>query len=980
MKKLYLLISFIFITSFSYAQAPFIMTYEIPNASVTITTPVMNDPDNNYTINFGDGVILSNQTTTQATHTYINPGTYTITISGNYKRIYFSDYNGFLLKTVEQWGDTQWSNMQMMFYNCTNLTLNATDTPDLSNVTDMSYMFYGCSSLNQSINNWDVSNVTDMSLLFYGATLFNQPLNNWDVSNVTSMTNMFNNATAFNQSLNDWDVSSVEALSWMFYGATSFNQPLNNWNISNVTLMDAMFQDATSFNQPLNDWDVSNVGHAQNLFSGATSFNQPLNNWEWHSVSMNSMFLGATSFNQPLNDWNISEIDQLSSLFAGATSFNQPLSSWDVSNVTTMDSMFEGATSFNQPLDNWDMSNVLYIGYMFKNATSFNQPLDAWNLSSIYYTVGLFWGATSFNQPLNSWNLSSCHNTSFMFQDATLFNQPLNNWNVSNITSMHGMFKGATAFNQNISNWDFNNNISFGSPFDGAINSFLANCGMDSNNYDAFLLKISQSEITNKRLGAAGMEYCDQGVHDYLTNDLEWLIYNDSLGEGCGNNTFLGTVTYDENANGCDAEDMKAVNFLVAANNGSFNYATSTNTDGEYNINVLEGTFAVSVLNVPDYYTVTPQDFNTTFTGFGNEEAINFCLSANQVINDLNITLLPVTDARPGFESMYQLVANNMGTQTITNATVSLNYDGAKQSFVTATPAQASATAGLLTFNIPALQPFESTVIDFTLQTFTPPTVNGDDIAAFTATITPDANDYTQADNTFELNQIVVNSFDPNDKQILQGEEITMDQAEGYLDYMVRFQNTGTASAINVRIVDNLDPKLDWTTLTPVSASHNYTLQITESNQVEFTFNNINLPFEAEDEQGSNGFIAYKIKPLQTVQVGDIITGNAGIYFDFNAPIITNVATTQIIEVLGLKDTTLNNKITVYPNPASNVVNLQAQAGVEVQAVTLFNLQGRELLSYQGQQTIDVQSLTAGVYVLVIKTNKGTIKQKLAKK
>ena len=87
--------------------------------------------------------------------------------------------------------------------------------------------------------------------MFAGANSFNQPLNNWNVSNVTNMNYMFENATSFNQPLNKWNVSNVTDMWCMFWGAESFNQPLNNWNVSNVTDTEGMFQDASSFNQPL---------------------------------------------------------------------------------------------------------------------------------------------------------------------------------------------------------------------------------------------------------------------------------------------------------------------------------------------------------------------------------------------------------------------------------------------------------------------------------------------------------------------------------------------------------------------------------------------------------------------------------------------------------------------------------------------------------------------------------------------------------
>lgn len=85
-----------------------------------------------------------------------------------------------------------------------------------------------------SIEDWDVSNVTNMTRLFWNFKHFNDDLSRWDVSHVTTMSEMFEEASSFNQSLDAWDVSSVTTMSSMFDGAFAFNQPLQSWNVSRV--------------------------------------------------------------------------------------------------------------------------------------------------------------------------------------------------------------------------------------------------------------------------------------------------------------------------------------------------------------------------------------------------------------------------------------------------------------------------------------------------------------------------------------------------------------------------------------------------------------------------------------------------------------------------------------------------------------------------------------------------------------------------
>ena len=882
MKKLYLLLSLLLLSTTIKAQNPdaFITTWTVfgSGSYLTITIPIVQDSTNNYTVDFGDGTILTNQTGS-VSHTYNSQGTYTVAITGVFKRINFGESVDieFKLKTIEQWGTNQWESMEDAFRKCNGLIINATDSPDLSNVTSTKGMFRDCGSCigtSGNLNNWDVSNVTDMSNMFNKTTSFNQPLNNWDVSNVTNMGAMFYNASTFNQSLNDWDVSNVTNMSSMFYFALSFNQPLNDWDVSNVTDMRWMFHKAPSFNQPLNNWNVSSV--------------------------------------------------------------------------TTMASMFNDATNFNQPLNNWDVSNVTNMYMMFYK--------------------------TPFNHPLNSWNVSNVTNMNGTFRMASSFNQDLSNWDVSNVTNMQTMFSEASSYNQDLSDWTFKEDVD--------LNHFVSNSGLDTNNYDALLMRFAQLQLQNITLGASNKKYCDVNVRNYLINELGWNIYGDSLGESCEGNTISGNILFDENNDGCDVNDILINNILINADNGTPYYSTLS-ANGEYVLNLLNDTYTVSLLNVPDYFIVTPENYTVSYTDFGNVEELNFCLTANQTIQDLNITLLPLTEARPGFEADYQLIVQNVGTQTVNNISVSFSFDDTMQSFLSAVPSPSSTTANQLNFEIASLSPFGSTVINFTMQTFAPPTVNGDDILSFSATVSPSIDDYTPYDNSFGLRQIVVNSYDPNDKLVLQGSEIHIDDVNEYLHYIVRFQNTGTASAIHVRIEDTLHESLDWNTIQILNSSHNYRVEIKDGNQMEFIFNNINLPYEDENEEGSNGFIAYKIKPIAGTQIGDFIIGNeAYIYFDYNLPIITNTTSTEVVEeTSSVSVHNLNDLISVYPNPTNGVLHISSKGNTILEEVKIYNLQGRELFnSVQNLETIHIEDFSSGIYLMNIKTNQGIISKRVIKK
>jgi surface protein len=253
-----------------------------------------------------------------------------------------------------------------------------------SKVTDLSDLFFGATTFNQPIGNWDTSNVTDMSNMFSFTDSFNQPIGNWDTSNVTTMAGMFHNAISFNQPIGDWDTSNVTSMAEMFAFANSFNQPIGNWDTANVTTMQAMFIDANSFNQPIGDWDTSNVTNMSSMFVVVRLFNQSIGNWNTANVTtMQDMFAGASSFNQPIGNWNTANVTTMQNMFVDASSFNQPIGDWDTSNVTTMQNMFIDASSFNQPIGDWDTSNVTTMRGMFRSASAFNQNISQWNVAQV---------------------------------------------------------------------------------------------------------------------------------------------------------------------------------------------------------------------------------------------------------------------------------------------------------------------------------------------------------------------------------------------------------------------------------------------------------------------------------------------------------------------------------------------------------------------------------------------------------------------
>ncbi|MFW5713574.1 MAG: BspA family leucine-rich repeat surface protein, partial [Brevefilum sp.] len=201
--------------------SPFIITVKTDadgeSDNTQFTIPTHPAEDYNYNVNCGaDDADNGFSVTGDFTCSYGSAGTYTIRIIGNnedgsgFPRIYFNnggDKNK--LQTIEQWGTGLWSSMGSAFYGCQNLGGQASDNPNLTDVTDMSDMFHNASAFNQNIGGWNTSTVTNMS-------------------------NMFHNASAFDQNLGGWTVTALEKADGMFDGitlsTTNYDDLLIGWN------------------------------------------------------------------------------------------------------------------------------------------------------------------------------------------------------------------------------------------------------------------------------------------------------------------------------------------------------------------------------------------------------------------------------------------------------------------------------------------------------------------------------------------------------------------------------------------------------------------------------------------------------------------------------------------------------------------------------------------------------------------------------
>ena len=441
-----------------------------------------------------------------------------------------------------------------------------------------------------------------------------------------------------------------------------------------------------------------------------------------------------------------------------------------------------------------------------------------------------------------------------------------------------------------------------------------------------------------------------------------------------------GVNKYSATAEACVESDINFNALRYIINDGSTTGTVIPDRSGNYFLPLPEGDYSITtVLDNPVYYGVDPELVNASFPFDPSPFVQDYCVVPLGDFNDLEVVMAPLTIAQPGFDAEYLLIVNNNGTTQISGQ-LELLFEEPYMDFLTSDVTPTSVTDGAIVWDfadLPALGTFEY-VVSFNLNTpgDTPPLIGGE-ILDFTASASYGATDETPEDNTFELNQEVVNAFDPNDKTALEGDKILEASVGEYMHYLIRFENLGTANAVNVVVADTIDiSKYQLSTLIPIRGSHDFVTRIND-NVVEFIFEDINLPF---DDANNDGYVLFKIKTQETLVLGDSFSNSAAIYFDFNAPIITNEATTTVVSTLGTNDFEAELNVRLFPNPTREILNISGLENREVKALSVYNLQGQLLINqYDDTSAIDVFGLPSGVYFVKIETVEGAVFKRFLK-
>ena len=405
---------------------------------------------------------------------------------------------------------------------------------------------------------------------------------------------------------------------------------------------------------------------------------------------------------------------------------------------------------------------------------------------------------------------------------------------------------------------------------------------------------------------------------------------------------------------------------------------TYTDAQGNYEFVLSTGTYTVEFVDHVRFELLCPVagSYTVSLPTFGGvSDGNDFFVSAKPVKN--MVVSAGSSQAVPGFEQTFSVAMCNYGDDYTFNPAASLIF--VHDPLLTDVSLASSASS-----YDPATQTavwdgwsiYPGGCVSFNFKMLVPASVPLGTVLHFSATTLPIAGDFSPGDNHFEWQQTVVGSFDPNDKQVFPGETEfggKIFENDTVLHYQVRFQNTGTFPAFTVEIRDTLDGDLDVTSIIPGVASHPYQLRFEGRNILVFRFENINLPDSTSDEPNSHGFATFSIKRKPGQPNGTVIQNRAAIYFDFNAPVITNTVESVLSIPVGTNFIPEKNaEISLFPNPTTGELTLDFHEQPLTEAdIQIFDAQGKLLFSEKipagaYTHTRPVGHLPQGIYFVKI--------------
>ena len=448
-----------------------------------------------------------------------------------------------------------------------------------------------------------------------------------------------------------------------------------------------------------------------------------------------------------------------------------------------------------------------------------------------------------------------------------------------------------------------------------------------------------------------------------------------------------GWLFCDENNNGfLDQNEVGFANAPVHITGANSTITVFTNSNGNFFYSGNQLGNGVAVVEVEQLWLTQNGYFSnsnlvfTVQTDCNNTQPVYFpiiCDSLQTPCADLWTNVSPWIGYYQNQVNYVKLKWGNNGSAAAQSYTLTLNYPAGVTPVTTSFSNSNYTIAGN---SISWTVSTSSSYFDFTDVIYfnVPGGLSNGTAHNYSSTIVTNGNnqDCHLNNNSDTLTMVLGNSYDPNDKMVNKQEIISPD-VDDELTYRIRFQNTGTAPAQDIYIMDTLDVNLDWSSFELLDASHYIQVIDLGGGIMKFNFPNIWLVDSTVSYDESQGSLTYRIKENVGNPISSTIKNTAYIYFDWNPAIITNT-TYNINSVLSLDEMTTSN-VKVYPNPFNN--ELMFDADKLITDAELTDLNGKTLISNHGAsiQSIRTDILSSGVYILRLQIDGHWVVQRVIK-
>jgi fimbrial isopeptide formation D2 family protein len=485
---------------------------------------------------------------------------------------------------------------------------------------------------------------------------------------------------------------------------------------------------------------------------------------------------------------------------------------------------------------------------------------------------------------------------------------------------------------------------------------------------------------------------------NFATHAYPLCVIGDTINNvnNCTSSQGITGFTYKDNNINCikDGYDLNLVNIPLKLydSNNTLLCQTYSAINGIYEFRDTSGTYIVNIDTTGMPFTV-----QCTYPGIDSTVTLT---NGNPLATDVNFAIT----CKPGFDvgvqsvfqsgwvfpgQQHELSINAGDMNQWYNLNCANGISGQVQVSVTGSVTYTSIAAGSLTPIITG-NVFTYTIADFgtiyNAQDFgllftTDTTAQAGDQICVNVTVTPTNGDNNTSNNNYQFCYQVINSYDPNLKEVYP-----IDVLPGYQDwftYTIHFQNTGTAPAFNIRLVDTLSNNLDLETFQVINYSHHNTISL-KNKVLTVRFPNIMLTDSTSNLEGSKGFVQYRVKPKPNLPLGTQIKNTANIYFDYNAPIVTNTTINEYTQTASLKEIQMNSSISVYPNPGNGKYYVKLPDGMNFSELSLevYNLLGELVISKKPQNSltqIDLSQQPNGIYIVRVNGSKQSLNQRIIK-